>query len=135
MGAFDGMVDLRLGAHPTPFVVVTTNEGTDIGTVSGFDALVQAIRLTLDIWEGEWFWEPGEGVPMHGAILGARATVVIFKAFVQSVLEALPGYVETQSLSVEQNGREFSATFQVLTSLGVIDSTQYPPFVVVFEGA
>lgn len=104
---------------------------TRMEMIAGIDAVVQAVRVRLQFYRGEWFADLGagvpylerDGVPASAALLGqhfSRAKAVA--AFRAAILDT-PGIVEILSLVVAFDGatRSLSVTWSALCVFGETD--------------
>lgn len=120
-------IDLLLDADGD----VTIANG-DVVFSSGIPAVVQSVRLALNLFRGEWFLNLDEGVPYIAndvvteseAILGGKYNEIRTRRVFRDAILAAPGVVELTSLAVSFDSatRSLSVQFQVRTEFGVSDS-------------
>jgi hypothetical protein len=95
---------------------------TDLHFTTGVDAVVQAARIALQMFRGEWFLDLDAGIPYWDSILGNRRDIAIAIARdeFRSALKELDDVLEVIRLDVEFDGatRIMSITWQVSTSFG-----------------
>lgn len=93
----------------------------DFAWVTGIDAIEQDIRLSLSLFQEEWFLDLTAGVPYHQKILGQKPPrlLAIREIFRQQLL-AVPGVLEVLALDVAfaANTRTLSVAWRVSTDEG-----------------
>jgi len=99
----------------------------------GLVAIAQGIRVRFSIWKGEWFYEPGEGLPVMGGLLARGIPISDLRSVFDRALVRCPGVASRESLTVQRIGdvRELVVAFSVRTVAGaILNSSDFAPFVV-----
>lgn len=93
--------------------------------VSGGDSIVQAVKIALQFFKGEWFLDPNKGVPYFQEILGHKPTnnslVTIFK----NVILEVPGVLDVVSLILTPGraSRTMGVSFRISTDVGELEAS------------
>ena len=94
-------------------------EGGQLATVSGTDAIAQAVRSRLAFFRGEWFADKSIGLPFYEAILVKNPNLDAVREFIRSEIAATPGIVSVTAIDLRYNGsRSLAVTFRATTDLG-----------------
>lgn len=99
--------------------------------VTGLKAVVQAIRVRLQLWRGEWFLNLAAGMPWltsedgvtvtdAQAILGEQYDPIKIRSAIRSEILAVANVVDIPELTTEFDGesRVLTVRFRVLTRFG-----------------
>lgn len=110
---------------------LTSNGDYTFGTGSDFyanspEAVGQAVRTRLALWEGEWFLDTTEGTPYSTEVLGVRTQPLYDRAIQQRIAGTL-GVVEISSYQ-SQLGRgdrhlEVTAAVSTLYGAATVETT------------
>ena len=80
-----------------------TLDGSDLGLVSGADALQQKVSIAMQFFLGEWFLDEEAGLPHFQEILVKNPNIPAIAEIFRSKLLSIPGV-----LGVEQLGLTYS---------------------------
>lgn len=94
-------------------------------SLSDLEAVTQAIKTRLLLFEGEWWEDLGDGTPMFQEIVGQRATPngqQIMSQALAARISGTPYVVAVQNVSVNFNPttRQFSFVATVQTAFGTV---------------
>lgn len=110
--------DLAIGPNGSPYMS------------SGLTGVVQAVRIALQLFQGEWFLNLDAGMPWYSnaaagvkGILGAKwnqSTAVVVRAAVTNAILAVNGVTSIAQLSLSWNNaaRTLTITWQAVTTFG-----------------
>lgn len=95
------------------------------------DAVAQAIRTRLLLFEGEWWEDLNEGTPMFQEILGQRATVNGQQIMSQALIARVSGTpyvsgVENASTTFSDKTRQLNFAATAQTSFGKVTVNAVP---------
>lgn len=107
---------------------------TSMELIAGLDAVVQAVRVRLLFYRGEWFANLDAGVPYlerdgvaaADALLGQHFNRAKAEAAFREAILDTPGIVEIKSLVVAFDGatRTLSVTWSALCEFGEVEDAQ-----------
>lgn len=119
------MATQLLSTTPRDLLLDDNNDlvvGTDLSFSRGIQAVVQSIRIALQMFAGEWFLNLDAGIPYWQSILGKKPGVAIQAAnqAFRAELEAADGVLKVLRCDVAYDGstRTLSVKWQVSTALG-----------------
>jgi hypothetical protein len=122
-------VDFALGADGD---LLLTSTG-DVSAVTGRDAVAQHVRVRLRFIKGECFADLRLGFPWRQEVLGVKnPNLDRIRALVRRTIETTPGIREVNELALshDRRARRLTVSFRATTKEGgVIDSSEYAPFV------
>ena len=84
------------------------------------EAVAQAVRTRLDLWEGEWFLDEREGTPYLSKVLGTNTLYTKDTAIKERVLDT-PGVKSILSYYSTTVGRAFTVSMTIETIYGTAD--------------
>lgn len=88
----------------------------------GIDAVAQDCRVTLQIYQGEWFLDQTVGIPYFESIFGQKPPVAIAAARIsmRSALLAIDGVIDVLKFDTAFDGktRTLTISWVVLTAIG-----------------
>lgn len=117
------MTDMRLDDDPLSpnYGDVIYDNSRATTTVDQADSVAQKLQIKLSTFLGEWFINTANGVPYYQEIFGkVRNKQTIDLIFQQKILEE-PDVVElTEFTSDISNGRTYTISFRVRTTMGQI---------------
>lgn len=98
--------------------------------LTDLDAVAQIIQTRLLLFEGEWWSDLGDGLPLFQTILGSnngKKTTVVSDA-IRTVIEASPYVLNVSAIYTEFNAgtRQYTFACQVETSFGPL-TVQFQP--------
>lgn len=97
-------------------------ENGDLVFTRGIDAIVQQCRISLKMFQGEWFLDLDAGIPYWESILGQKPSLAIqaAKIYFTSALLAVDGVDEVLKMDISYTGitRQLNITWQVSTVFG-----------------
>ena len=88
---------------------ITLDDAGDLRMISGADSIAQAVRLTLQVYRGEWFLDDRHGVD-YPRIVGLRPTDA---EVIQTIREAIfqePEVAHIDALTVSRDDRARTLT-------------------------
>jgi hypothetical protein len=99
--------------------------GGDLQLVAGAEAVLQAIRIRLQFFKGEWFLDEDAGVPFFQSVLVKSPDANVLQAVFRTAILETPGVEALPSLTLtfDRAARRLSVAFRVSTDLGELDST------------
>lgn len=124
-------MDIRLDPN-TGDLDMTTVAG-DIILVDGPEAIAQNLRIRFKFFLGEWFLDTRQGLPYFTEVFVKNPRTSRLNFLFRRVILTTAGINDliSFSLSVDTGRRELEVKFRArLTSGGVLDSNDYPPFIV-----
>lgn len=94
--------------------------------VSGREAIVQHLKLRLQLFLGEWFLDAAAGLPYFQRIFVRHVNEPDVKRIYLHAVQQTPGVlsVDTFSLALDRAGRVVHVSGRVTTTDGVLDFTQ-----------
>lgn len=96
--------------------------GTDLAFSRGIQAVVQSIRIALQMFAGEWFLDLDAGIPYWQAILGQKPAAAVAAANLafRNELTDTDGVLKVLKCAVtyDRDTRTMSIAWQVSTELG-----------------
>lgn len=100
--------------------------GGDLQLVSGADAIVQAVRIRLQFFRGEWFLDVDAGVPYFQDVLVKNPDPNVLQAVFRAAILETPGISELTALSIDfdRTNRRLSVSYRADTDVGEISSTE-----------
>ena len=106
--------------------------GDDCGMTSGLAAIAQEANARFNLWVGEWFLNPGEGLPFLQRIVGRVGSLNDIAYIFRRAVELIPGVVAVNylTLTFDRAGRTLTVKWQAKCTSGLLTSTDFPPFVV-----
>ena len=96
---------------------------------TGADAVAQAIKTSLQLWQGEWWENTDVGVPYMQHILTVPATPTNVRAAEMLIQEAILGVQGVQSIStfsLSKTGRTYTMNATVQTVYGEVGLEEVP---------
>lgn len=98
----------------------------DFEWVTGIDAIEQDIRLSLQLFQGEWFLDLSAGIPYWQSILGQKPRLLVVREIFRKALLAVPGVLAILALDVSfaANTRTCTIRWRVSTDLGELKGVQ-----------
>lgn len=93
--------------------------------ISGVEWVTQTVRVTVQLFHGEWFADESIGIPYFQSILGQKySEAEITKIFAEEILE-ISEINQILELSTSYNGptRTLSVTFRVNTVFGEVSDS------------
>ena len=97
-------------------------ENGDLQFSKGIDAVVQQCRISLQMFQGEWFLDLDAGIPYWQSILGQKPAVALAAAriYMRRELELIEGVDRVLKLDLSYTGtsRTLVVTWQVSTIFG-----------------
>lgn len=107
------------------------DETGDAYLITGVPAIAQHVRIRLRFIKGEWYLDQREGTPYVEEIWGQVTEEDRVTAVVRAVLLGTPGIRTIDRISVVfTSDRVAEVSFAADTDEGVLDSADYPPFIV-----
>jgi hypothetical protein len=96
------------------------------------EEVAQRLRISLLMFQGEWFLDPSQGMPWFQSILGVKSPLSTVQRLILSAISQQPGVDKVNSFAVTQlPNRGLSISFQLtLTNGKVLNSSDFAPFVV-----
>jgi hypothetical protein len=91
--------------------------------LSDLDAMVQIIRSRLLLFQGEWFLDLLDGLPMFQSILGSQAntrTVAIMTSLITSRIRTTQYVMDVFDVASAYSNRSFAYAAQVQTQFGSV---------------
>lgn len=94
----------------------------DLVFVDGIDAVRQDAESALQLWLGEWFLAPAEGLPYLTEILVKAPNLARIRAIFDTALRARPGVKDVLEIKLvlDRATRRLTGTFRLLSEVGVI---------------
>ena len=98
----------------------------DLQLVSGSDAIVQAVKIRLQFFKGEWFLNLDAGVPYFQEILVKNPNPNVLQTLFRKALLETPGVLAIESLALTFDGRtrQLAVSYRVTTDVGELASTE-----------
>ena len=98
----------------------------DIVLISGAEAIVQAIRIRLQFFKGEWFIDLNAGIPWFQDVLVKNPDVNLLYSIFRKALLETPGVlaVNALSLSLDRGTRTLTVSYRVSTDTDELTSTE-----------
>jgi hypothetical protein len=99
--------------------------GGDLQIVSGADAIVQAVKIRLQFFRGEWYLDEDAGLPYFQSVLVKNPDPnVLHSVFRRAILDT-PGVLEITSLTLtfDRAERTLTVAFRISTDVGELDSS------------
>lgn len=117
---------MPLITDPIDLLIDDTNDlvfvNGDLQFSRGVDAIVQQCRISLQMFQGEWFLDLDAGIPYWQSILGSKPAVALSAAriYMRRELELVPGVAKVLRMDVSYTGssRTLTANWQVSTVFG-----------------
>lgn len=83
------------------------------------EAIAQAIRIALSIFQGEWFLDTTRGLPYYQEILVKNPNVAQIRRVIADRILSVPGVLDLVSLTLDfdRAARTLSVSFKVTTDL------------------
>lgn len=99
--------------------------------LSDLDAVAQAIRTNLNLFQGEWWQDLNDGTPMFQEIINQRATPSGQQIMALALAKRISGTpyvssVENMQFSFSETSRRFSFSCVAKTSFGTL-TVQFSP--------
>lgn len=93
--------------------------------LEGIDALRQILGNRLKLFLGEWYLSPSEGIDWFGLVDRSGFSRTAFINEIKTALLKEPSVISINKLdaSFGRSDRSVSITFEVQTSLGLVDGT------------
>lgn len=82
--------------------------------------VAQRLKILLQTFAGEWFWDTSYGVDYWGKILGKKTSKVRVDLLLQQAILSEPGVREIVTFDSTFNNRVYSLTFSVRVTDGTI---------------
>lgn len=103
-----------------------TVSGGDLQLVSGAEAIVQAVRIRLQFFRGEWFLDTEAGVPYFQDVLVKSPDANVLQALFRNAILETPGVsaVNGLTLTFDRTNRSLSVSYRAETDVGEIVSTE-----------
>jgi len=100
---------------------MTFGLGNGQGFLVDVSAIAQSIKTRLLLFQGEWWLDQNDGLPLWQNILGQVANVNYITLLIQDRIISTPYVSSISNLSTSFNAqtRQYSFTAQVNTTLGV----------------
>jgi hypothetical protein len=96
-------------------------DGTTLHLASGVQAINQAIRGELQLFQGEWFLDLDAGVPYFERVTGRNPNVPDVKSLLRSTIEGVLGVKSVTSLDVTLSPtREIRVTYAAQSDVGAL---------------
>jgi len=96
--------------------------------VSGIQAVALLIQTRLLLFQGEWFLNLTDGMPLFQSILGQNADPNVINAFIQQRILATPYVISASNVSgsFNQSTGQLNYSADVMTVFGPIAVTNVP---------
>lgn len=93
--------------------------------VADSEAIVQSIRLRLQVFKGEWFLDESEGLPYFQEILVKNPNTAQIRRLIAERIEGTPGVVRLDSLDLrfDRAARVLSVSFVAFANVGRLVDT------------
>lgn len=103
---------------------IDTTGGTLV-TISGVEAVRQAVRIRLQTLLGEWFLDQSKGTPWFQSILGKNRSPAVLKTIFLQRVKGTVGVNQVPSLvlSLDRTARTLSVSFSATCDFGQFDDT------------
>lgn len=88
--------------------------------VSGLQAVIQRVKIRLQMFRGEWFLNQELGVPYYQEVLGHKFDKAKTLSIFRQPIITTPGVIELISISVtfDPHTRLMSISFRAITGFG-----------------
>lgn len=98
----------------------------DLQLVSGADAIVQAVRIRMQFFKGEWFLDLDAGIPYFQEIFVKNPNPNVLQSLFRQALLETPGILAIESLSLAFDGatRRLTVNYRVSTDVGELTSQE-----------
>jgi len=96
------------------------------------ETVAQDLRISLSLFQGEYFLDPTQGMPYWQSIIGQRTPIRVLTQLFASAIRSRPGVAAITYLAVTRVvPRGLSVVFTVkLTDGTTLSSTDFAPFIV-----
>ena len=97
----------------------------DLVLVAGQAAILQAIRIRLQFFKGEWFLDEDAGVPYFQSVLVKNPDPNLLQTIFRDAILATPGVLGLPSLTLtlDRSTRSLTVAFRASTDEGELDAT------------
>ena len=98
----------------------------DLVLVSAADAIVQAVRIRLQFFKGEWYLDLDAGVPYYQSVLVKNPDPGVLQTVFRKALLETPGVLAVNALSLTQDraARSLRVDYRVSTDVGELVSSE-----------
>ncbi len=93
--------------------------------LKGSDSIVQAVKIALQCFKGEWFLDPDSGVPFFQDVLVKNPDPSVLQTVFRDAILEVPGVLALNALELAQDrgARTLTVTFRVSTDVGELDGS------------
>lgn len=97
----------------------------DLVLVTGATAIVQAVAIELQFYQGEWFLDLSAGVPYFQEVLVKNPAVEVLQTVFRDVILSVPGVSALTSLNLTTvpQTRALQVAYTATTDVGLIGDT------------
>lgn len=101
-------------------------EAGDLVLVSGADAIVQAVRIRLQFFRGEWFLDLSAGLPWFQSVLIKNPDPNILHTVFRDEILGTPGILSLSSLTLTSDtaARTLTVRYRADSDVGELVSTE-----------
>lgn len=98
----------------------------DLVLVAGAAAIVQAVRIRLQFFKGEWYLDLAAGLPYYQSIFVKNPNVGVLQGIFRDEILNTPGVssVESLTLNLDRQTRKLTVQYTASTDVGLIGSTE-----------
>lgn len=98
----------------------------DLVLVSDADAILQAVRIRLQFFQGEWFLDESAGLPYFQDILVKNPDMNVLQFLFRKAILETPGItaVNALTLSVDSATRSLSVSYRASSDVGELSATE-----------
>lgn len=96
----------------------------DLTMLSDADAIIQAARIHLQFFQGEWFLDLTTGLPWWQSLLGKVRDPSVLAPIFRRALLLVPGATRVASLRLTRDGsaRSLDVVYQLEADIGLLES-------------
>lgn len=107
-------------------------QGDDLAMTSGLAAIAQEARARFNLWVGEWFLNPAEGLPFLQNIVGRLGSVDDIAYIFRGAVALIPGVIQVKylTLAVDRAARTLTVNWAAQCKPGLLVSVDFQPFIV-----
>lgn len=112
--------DLALGRTSHDLALDKKHTSVDLTWIDNAERIAQQIKITLLMWQGEYFLDTTFGVPYLDDILIKNPARASLESLLRARILAVPGVsrVVRLQLHIERDARTLAVTFDVQTAFG-----------------